>query len=130
MTQRRRRCTIVDARARYASAIAFIDVADRLVVEEFDADVIVTNAVHAGIAASDALCCLRLGERSADQDHASATKLLARVDRSLANELTRLLALKTTAAYEARHVSRADAKSAVRRARKLAAAAAAALETA
>ena len=130
MSQRRRRCTIVDARARDTSASAFIDVADRLVAEEFDSDVIVTNAVHAGIAAVDALCCLRLGERSADQDHASATKLLARVDKALANELTRLLALKTTAAYETRHVGRADATSALRRARKLSAAAAAALTTA
>lgn len=120
----------MDARARYASAVAFIEVADRLVLEEFDADVIVTNAVHAGIAASDALCCLRLGERSADQDHASATKLLARVDKTLANELTRLLALKTTAAYESRRVGRVEAKSAVRRARKLTAAAEAALTTA
>ena len=127
MTRRRRTCTINDARARYASAVAFMDVAARLALEDFDQDVVVTNAVHAGIAASDALCCLRLGERSADQDHASAATLLARVDKSLANELTRLLALKTTAAYETRHVSRADASSAARRARKLVDAAAAAL---
>jgi hypothetical protein len=104
-----------------------MDVAERLNLEDFDADVVVTNAVHAGIAASDALCCLRLGERSADQDHASATSLLARADRSLANELTRLLGLKTTAAYETRHVKRAEARNATRRARKLVDAAGAAL---
>ena len=77
MTRRRRTCTIDDARARYASAVAFMDVSARLVLEDFDQDVVVTNAVHAGIAASDSLCCLRLGERSADQDHASAARLLA-----------------------------------------------------
>lgn len=104
-----------------------MDVAERLALEDFDQDVVVTNAVHAGIAASDSLCCLRLGERSTDQDHASAAKLLARVDRRLGNELTRLLSLKTTAAYETRPVSRADAKSAARRARKLVDAAAHAL---
>lgn len=124
---RRRTCTVVDARTRHASAVAFLDVAERLAVEDFDPDVVVTNAVHAGLAASDSLCCLRLGERSRDQDHASAARLLARVDKSLANELTRLLALKTTAAYETRQVSRADAKNAVRRARKLLDAAGAAL---
>lgn len=127
MTRRRRGCTMADARSRHSSALAFIDVADRLVLESFDQDVVVTNAVHAGIAASDSLCCLHLGERSNDQDHASATALLARVDKSLANELTRLLALKTTAAYETRHVSRADAKTALRRARKLVTAAGTAL---
>ena len=127
MTPRRRTCTKTDARARHTSALAFVDVADRLVAEHFDPDVVVTNAVHAGIAASDSLCCLRLGERSADQDHASAPKLLARVDKTLANELTRLLSFKSTAAYESRHVSRADAKASVRRARKIVEAAGAAL---
>lgn len=127
MTAPRRTCTKTDARARYASAVAFIEVAGRLLEEAFDADVVVTNAVHAGIAASDALCCLGLGERSADQDHSNAARILARVDKGLANELTRLLSLKTNAAYESRRVSRADAKAAVRRAQHLADAAANAL---
>jgi triphosphoribosyl-dephospho-CoA synthetase len=116
---RRRTCTIGDARTRRASAVAFLDVAERLLLENFDHDVVVTNAVHAGIAASDSICCLRLGERSAEQDHASATNLLARVDKSLANELGRLLAIKTTAAYETRRMTQSDAKSSARRARKL-----------
>ena len=124
---RRRTCTIVDARTRRASAVAFLDVAERLLLEKFDHEVVVTNAVHAGIAASDSICCLRLGERSAEQDHASATNLLARVDKSLANELSRLLTLKTTAAYETRRVTQSDAKSSARRARKLVDAAGAAL---
>jgi hypothetical protein len=130
MNRRRRTCTVADARARFVSGKAFMEIADRLVTDGFDADVAVTNAVHAGIAASDALCCLRLGERSSDQDHASAAVLLARVDKSLAIELTRLLALKTKAAYETRRVSGADAKAAVRRAAKLIAAASVALESA
>ncbi len=126
---RRRTCTVVEARSRHVSAVAFLDVAERLALEDFEPDVVVTNAVHAGIAASDSLCCLRLGERSSDQDHASAASFLARVEKSLANELTRLLALKTTAAYETRHASRADARNAVKRARKLVDAAATALVT-
>jgi hypothetical protein len=124
---RRCTCTIVDARTRRASAVAFLDVAERLLLENFDHDVVVTNAVHAGIAASDSICCLRLGERSAEQDHATATNLLARVDKSLANELSRLLALKTTAAYETRGMTQSDAKSSARRARKLVEAASTAL---
>lgn len=126
---RRRTCTVGEARSRHSLAVAFLDVAERLALEDFEPDVVVTNAVHAGVAASDSLCCLRLGERSNDQDHASAASLLARVERSLANELTRLVALKTTVAYETRHVSRADARSAVKRARKLVDAAATALVT-
>jgi hypothetical protein len=110
---------MADARTRHDSAVAFMDVAERLLKESFEADVVVTNAVHAGIAASDALCCLRLGERSADQDHERATNLLGRVDKSLASDLARLLALKTRAAYETRSVSRGDAKIATRRARNL-----------
>ena len=40
MTRRRRTCTIADARARCASAVAFMDVAERLALEEFDHDVV------------------------------------------------------------------------------------------
>lgn len=124
---RNRTCTMADARTRRASAVAFLDVAERLLRENFDHDVVVTNSVHAGIAASDSICCLRLGQRSTEQDHASATNLLARVDKSLANDLSRLLALKTTAAYETRRVTQLDAKNSARRARKLVEAADAAL---
>ncbi len=38
------------------------------------------NAVLAGIAAADAICCLRLGRRSATSDHADAVSLLGRAD--------------------------------------------------
>lgn len=119
MSRRRRTCNLADARARHASAAAFVDAAERLADEGFNHDVVVTNAVHAGIAASDALCCVRLGERSADQDHAAAVRLLAGIDQGLASDLGRLLALKTSAAYETRRVHAADAKAAIRRARKL-----------
>lgn len=33
------------------------------------ADVYVTLCVHAGIAASDVICCARLGEHAKDEDH-------------------------------------------------------------
>ena len=119
LNQRRTSCGPAAARTRHASAVAFIDAVDKLALLDCDRDVVVTNAVMAGIAASDALCCTHLGERSADQDHAAATRLLARIDPNLANDLGRLLALKTTAAYETRSISAADARSGLRRARKL-----------
>lgn len=124
---RRRDCNLAEARGRCALAAAFVDAADRLATDGCDADVVVTNAVHGGIAASDAICCAHLGERSADQDHAAAVRLLATVDKRLAGDLGRLLALKTTAAYETRRLRAADADAARRRARRLLDAARAAL---
>ena len=41
-------------------------------------DVAAGNAVIDGVAAADAICCVRLGERSADDDHQRARAHLAR----------------------------------------------------
>ena len=43
--------------------------------------VAVSNAVHAGIAASDAICCAVLGEHAVGDDHQTAANLLASVGR-------------------------------------------------
>ena len=38
-------------------------------------DVVATNAIHAAIAAADAIACYSLGERSGDGNHAAAVEL-------------------------------------------------------
>lgn len=63
------------------------------------ADAAVTLYVHAGIAAADAICARALGRHAKGQDHQDAIALLATVDRSAANALSTLLAMKTRAGY-------------------------------
>lgn len=108
-------CDVADARARLHDAEAFLATAD--VVD--DPDVKVTNAVHAGIAAADAICCTVLGQRSADDSHSAAVALLSSVDARLGNALNRALSRKNQAAYESRDVSTTDAAACVRQARTL-----------
>ena len=57
------------------------------------------NVVLAGIAASDAICCLRLGERSSSSDHTDAIALLTKVDKKLAQHLATLIGDKSTSHY-------------------------------
>jgi hypothetical protein len=80
------------------------------------------NAALAGIAASDAACCGRLGERSRGQDHRDAIKLVEQVEpggKDAANALARLLALKNDAEYGLKPFGSKDRESALRQARKL-----------
>lgn len=82
----------------------------------------VSNAVHAGIAASDAICCAVLGEHPAGDDHQAAAKLLASVGRQAtepAKALAALLRVKTKAQYQTSTIGKADATAAVRRAAAL-----------
>lgn len=109
---RRTPCTVADARARLHDAEAFLEVAEIAT----DADVVATNAIHAAIAAADAICCIAVRERSADGDHTSAVDLLSRIDRTLANALSRCLNRKTQAAYESRDIAMRDATMCVRQA--------------
>lgn len=57
------------------------------------------NAILAGIAAADAICCIRLGERSTSSDHSDAVLLLAKVDPALAQKLATLIGSKSTSHY-------------------------------
>ena len=63
------------------------------------ADAFVTLCVHAGIAASDVICCARLNEHSIGGNHNSAIALLARVDKGHAIHLKTLLDMKGHAGY-------------------------------
>lgn len=84
------------------------------------------NAVLAGIAASDALCCIRLGSRHRGQDHRGATELLQAIrpdGTKLAVDLSTLLAVKDMSHYGETFVSSAKLTGAMRAADRLVAAA-------
>ena len=112
---RRQPATPADARARLADAEAFLEAATIAT----NPDVVATNAIHAAIAAADAVCCIALRERSADANHTAAVELLAQVDARLSAALARALGRKTQAAYETRDVSATDAAACVRQATTL-----------
>ena len=79
------------------------------------------NAVHACIAAADAICCARLGLRSNDRNHKQAAQLLeqARVGQQLTNRFAAVLDIKGKAEYQSIHPSVSEAKMALRVARQL-----------
>ncbi len=121
----RKPCDVQQARQRLVDARQFLEAAKLL-----DApDVVATCAIHAAIAASDAITCHALGERSNDGNHGSAVDLLRQVDAKLATALRRALDRKTQAGYESVDISAADAASCVKWADQLLAAAEARLQT-
>lgn len=120
----RKPCDVRQARQRLIDARQFLEAARLL-----DApDVVATNAIHAAIAAADAITCHVLGERSSDGNHVAAVELLRLVDVGLATALKRALDRKTQASYESTDISASDAASCVRWAEQLLAAAEARLE--
>lgn len=114
-----------------AQARAYLRKADEYLsaaTTELDADrhVAATSlAIHAGINAADALTGMRLGQRSAGQDHESAILLVRTAGPAgpdgvaIARELGRLLPLKTRAEYEPDDIPRSDAARAVMRSRRI-----------
>lgn len=119
-------CTPADGRIRLDQARAFLEVAE-LVLDDSDdglatPQVAASLAVLAGIAASDAVCCRRLGRRSRGQDHRQAIDLIASVHPdgpAMAKDLRRLLEIKDQSHYAASMVSAARADQAVQWARRL-----------
>jgi len=121
----RKPCDVRQARLRLVDARQFLEAAELL-----DApDVVATCAIHAAIAAADAITCHALGERSSDGNHVSAVDLLRQVDATLATALKRALDRKTQAGYESVDVSKADAARCVKWAKQLLSAAETRLET-
>jgi hypothetical protein len=116
------RCSHEDARNRLRHAHKFAEVA-ALTASEVDsvdyASVAASLAVLAGIAASDAACCIALGVRARGQDHREAAVLLAKVEpdgKKAAASLGRLLSLKDEAHYGLIDVGGSDLKAALRQA--------------
>jgi hypothetical protein len=96
-------CTKADARVRLRTAQGYLDVAE-LVLDERQRDeflsVAAGLAVLAGIAASDSICCTRLGRRHRDDDHRGAAASLTQSvpdGPALASQLLRLLDIKDQA---------------------------------
>ena len=118
-------CTPTEARARREQAKAFIDVAEMVLSEPADqthSHVAAALAVLAAIAATDAICGLRLGRYSRGQDHDNAAALLDTVDlpdHTLPTKLRRVLASKDNVHYSPRLISKTDARALVRQARVL-----------
>jgi hypothetical protein len=117
-------CDRAGARTRLRQAEAFVSVAELALddQDEFFAGAAAAVAVLAGIAASDAACCARLGLRFRGPDHAGAVDLVKTVrpeGDNLARDLARLLSIKDSAHYGILAISGPDARSAVTRARRM-----------
>jgi hypothetical protein len=124
MTTRVQACDGADARVRLDQARLFLDVAETVHDNDLDASLSVAASlcVLAGIAASDAACCLALGERARGQDHREAEVVVARVPGvgdEMAKALRRLLSLKDEAHYGMLYVSGQKTAMAVRNASRL-----------
>lgn len=125
---RRRRtapCTRAEAESRLRQAEAFAMVAELVLDDESEAaspSVAAALAVLAGIAASDAACCVKLGERARGQAHAEAVAVLRTVvphGQDMAKDLARLLASKDEAHYGPNLVDAGKARRLVGYARRM-----------
>lgn len=117
-----RPCTADVRKGRLAKAQGFLQAADDAGV--FDdtgqlGDAVVTLYVHAGIAASDVICCARLGKHPSGDNHAEAINLLKAADTKSSTHLATLLSMKTKAGYSHTAASATDVKKAARAATHL-----------
>lgn len=95
-------CTPAKRAGRLAKAEQFLKAAG-IVKENIDdndlADSLVTLCVHAGIAASDVICCITLGHHPSGSDHRNAIAMLSSIDIKLGIELKNLLDMKGHSGY-------------------------------
>jgi hypothetical protein len=126
MATRLRNCSEAVVSGRLGKAEQFLEAAAvvrDLSEDEADiGDALVTLCVHAGIAASDVICCKALGHLVQGDDHLRAIGELSKVapdGKRLGNDLSALLQMKTRAAYAAPPVSADQRKRAWRRAENL-----------
>lgn len=123
-------CTNEFGRDRLAAGEAFLEAAETIALDDeqivtgasrFKNNAVVSNYVHAGIAASDAICCFDLKAYSRGDDHRQAITQLRKVKGGgeLSKALSTLLALKTKSAYGNKPLPDNDVKRAERAANKL-----------
>jgi hypothetical protein len=118
-------CGRGDALSRLAQAEAFLFAAELVIGDESDdatPSVAGSLAVLAGIAASDAACCARLGLRVRGLAHAEAVHVLGTVEpggTDMAKDLQRLLNRKDDSQYGLTFVTVAEADRMVRWAGRL-----------
>ena len=120
--------TPAELRQRAGTALEHLQVAlerlnyvDGMADPSAEAQVAASNAISAGIAATDAICGTVIGERANDQDHRAAVELLATVKpdgSTLAGKLRRLLKDKSLLQYGG-YCTPAVARKAVRDAQSL-----------
>lgn len=77
------------------------------------ADSLVTLCVHAGIGASDVICCSKLGRHSSGPNHKNAIQMLSQIDLALGNHLKNLLDMKSHSGYSEHQSSRESCESAL-----------------
>lgn len=126
MTARLKKCNEEIASGRFRKATQFLEVAEMvrdLANDESDVgDALVTLCVHAGIAASDVICCEAFGHFVQGEDHLQAIAELSRVapdGEGLGKDLQALLQMKSRAGYAAPPVTADQRKRAWRRAERL-----------
>jgi len=116
-------CSASQAKTRLDHAELYLDVARLVIADETgsEATVATGNAVLAGIAAADAICCAAAGKRYRGADHREAADYLERVtgDRKLGQALRDLADYKDGAHYGLSNVKTQRAKAATRRAETL-----------
>jgi hypothetical protein len=123
-SSRTRPCDPQDAAQRYDQAKAFADLAE-LDPESDDGptrSAAVSNAVLAGIAAADSICCRRLGLHAAGDNHQQAIALVEEagdVGREARRRLETLLSIKHKAQYEEVDPTVPEAKRAIRAMRSI-----------
>lgn len=123
-SSRARPCGPQDATQRYDQARAFADLAE-LDPESDDGptrSAAVSNAVLAGIAAADSICCRRLGRHAAGDDHEQAIALVEKageVGREARRHLETLLSIKHKAHYEEVDPTVTEARRAIRAMRSI-----------
>ena len=121
-THRTASCTPDAAKKRAAIAMAYLETADCILEErselkEEHLSVAAGNAVLAGIAASDAICCKHLRKVHRGDDHRGAADLLRSAvpdGKQLAAKLGRLLDVKDEAHYGIYFISVRKASDAVK----------------
>lgn len=115
-------CTPDTRRGRLRKAAQFLDAANLIADqsgEAGNADAFITLCIHAGIAASDVICCARLGRHAQGESHNEAVTLLGQADSGSAKHLRLLLSMKTKVGYSHTEATAADAKRAGRAAEAL-----------
>ncbi len=116
-------CTRDTRRGRLRKADQFLDAAHLVAgqgpQQADNPDAFVTLCIHAGITASDVICCARLGQHAQGDNHNDAVALLQKADSGSAKHLQVLLTMKTKAGYSHTEVTPTDAKRAGRAAEEL-----------
>ena len=109
-------CGLEQAKNRLDVAKQYQELAHLKAREKLGAarNVAVGNAVLAGIAASDAICCWHFGKRSSSSNHSDAVLLLAKADKKLAKHLSILIGDKTTSHYGEKFIGIETLKSCLR----------------